>query len=43
MRNIIRNYKVHSFQGYYYSKPLPIDELIEKAKDGTIVSSTRQK
>ena len=43
MRNIIRNYKVHSFQGYYYSKPLPIDELIEKAKDGTIVSSTRKK
>ena len=34
MRDIIQDYGVHSFQGYYYSKPLPIDELLEKVKGG---------
>lgn len=34
MRNIIRGYGIHSFQGYYYSKPLAIEELLEKAKNG---------
>ncbi|MBQ1547124.1 MAG: EAL domain-containing protein [Lachnospiraceae bacterium] len=34
MCNIIRDYGVHSFQGYYYSKPIPIEDLLEKVKDG---------
>lgn len=34
MRDIIKNYGVHSFQGYYYSKPIFIDELLAKLKDG---------
>ena len=34
MRDIIRTYGVHSFQGYFYSKPLPIDEFIDKVKSG---------
>jgi EAL domain-containing protein (putative c-di-GMP-specific phosphodiesterase class I) len=34
MRDIIRDYSVHSFQGYYYSKPVPMDELIEMVKNG---------
>ena len=34
MRDIIKDYGVHSFQGYYYSKPLLIEELLEKAKNG---------
>ena len=34
MRDIIRDYRVHSFQGYYYSKPVPMDELIEMVKNG---------
>lgn len=43
MRNIIRNYGVNSFQGFFYSKPLPIGELIEKTKNGTLVSSARSR
>ena len=35
MRDIIRDYRVHSFQGYYYSKPVPMDELIEMVKKGS--------
>ena len=42
MRNIIRSYGVNSFQGYYYSRPLPMDELLEKAKNGTIVSKPKK-
>lgn len=34
MRDIIRTYGVHSFQGYFYSKPLSIDEFIDKVKSG---------
>ena len=30
MRDIIRKYGIHSFQGYYYSKPISIDELVNK-------------
>ncbi len=30
MRDFLRRYKITSFQGYYYSKPIPIDEFIEK-------------
>ncbi|MBO4782622.1 MAG: EAL domain-containing protein [Lachnospiraceae bacterium] len=34
MRDIIKDYGIHSFQGYYYSKPIPIDELLEMVKNG---------
>ena len=34
MRDIIRDYSIHSFQGYFYSKPVPIDELECKAETG---------
>ena len=33
MRDIIKDYGIHSFQGYYYSKPISIDELLEKVKE----------
>ncbi len=36
MRDIIRKYGIHSFQGYYYSKPVPIDELLAMIKDGRL-------
>ena len=35
MRNIIRDYGIHSFQGYFYSKPILIDELLEMLKSGS--------
>ncbi len=35
MRDIIRNYGIHSFQGYYYSKPITIEEFVSKIKSGT--------
>ena len=28
VRDILRNYRVESFQGYYYAKPLPADRLL---------------
>jgi len=34
MRDIIKDYGIHSFQGYYYSKPVSIDELLENVKSG---------
>ena len=34
MRDIIRDYGIHSFQGYYYSKPITIEEMMDKAKNG---------
>lgn len=30
MRDFLRNYGIKSFQGYYYSKPIPMEELIKK-------------
>lgn len=30
MRDILREYRIHSFQGYYYSKPIENEEIIEK-------------
>ncbi len=33
-RDIIRDYHVNSFQGYYYSKPLTIEELLDRVKEG---------
>lgn len=30
MRDFLRHYGVKSFQGYYYSKPIPADEFIKK-------------
>ena len=29
MRDILKNYHVESFQGYYYSKPLLLDQFLE--------------
>jgi EAL domain-containing protein (putative c-di-GMP-specific phosphodiesterase class I) len=34
MCDIIKGYGIHSFQGYYYSKPIPIEDLLEKMKIG---------
>ena len=34
MCDIIRDYSVHSFQGYYYSKPLSIDEFMSRVENG---------
>ncbi|MCR5595825.1 MAG: EAL domain-containing protein [Lachnospiraceae bacterium] len=31
-RDILQKYNVHSFQGYYYSKPIEIDKLLEWKK-----------
>lgn len=36
MRDIIRDYQVHSIQGYFYSKPVPLEELLEMIKNGTV-------
>ncbi|MCM1507608.1 MAG: EAL domain-containing protein [Ruminococcus flavefaciens] len=30
MRDFLRNYGIKSFQGYYYSKPIPAEEFIKK-------------
>lgn len=30
MRDILREYGIHSLQGYYYSKPIENEELIAK-------------
>jgi EAL domain-containing protein (putative c-di-GMP-specific phosphodiesterase class I) len=30
MRDILLNYEVHSFQGYYYSRPIPLDDLLNR-------------
>lgn len=30
MRDFLRSYGIKSFQGYYYSKPIPMDEFIKK-------------
>lgn len=35
MRDIIRDYGIHSFQGYYYSKPIAVEELLDKIKTGS--------
>ena len=32
MRDILRNFRVGSFQGYYYAKPLPQDQLLKWQK-----------
>ncbi len=34
MRDIIKDYSIQSFQGYYYSKPLLIENLLEMVKNG---------
>ena len=28
MRDILRRYHVESFQGYYYAKPLPLEQFL---------------
>ncbi len=35
MRDIIKDYGIHSFQGYFYSKPIAIDELLNMVKSGS--------
>lgn len=35
MRDIIRDYDIHSFQGYYYSKPIPIEDFLSRLGSGT--------
>ena len=35
MREILKDYGIHSLQGYYYSRPVPIEELLDMAKRGT--------
>lgn len=30
MRDFLRNYSIKSLQGYYYSKPIPLDEFVKK-------------
>ncbi len=32
MRDILRKYEIQSFQGYYYSKPIELEQLIESIK-----------
>ena len=34
MKEIIKNYGVNSFQGYYYSKPLLVDDFLESVSKG---------
>ena len=33
MRDILRNFQVQSFQGYYYAKPIPLEECLAWKKD----------
>ena len=33
MKEILQKYRVESFQGYYYAKPLPIEDLEERVKN----------
>ena len=30
MRNFLRKYRIGSLQGYYYSKPIPVEEFTKK-------------
>lgn len=34
MRDILREFRVHSFQGYYYAKPLPLEQCLVWKKEG---------
>ncbi len=34
MRDILRGIHVHSFQGYYYAKPIPLDQCLVWKKEG---------
>jgi PAS domain S-box-containing protein len=34
MRDIVKSYGIHSFQGYYYSKPITIEDFLDKVKNG---------
>ena len=43
MRDIIKNYGIHSFQGYYYSKPISIEEFLSNIKNGTGCFSRQDK
>mgnify|MGYP002865638709 CR=1 FL=1 len=43
MRDILQNYNVQSFQGYYYSKPLPGEEYLEFLKERSERTETNSK
>ncbi|MBO6137490.1 MAG: EAL domain-containing protein [Lachnospiraceae bacterium] len=36
MRDILKEYGIHSFQGYYYSRPIEIEKLLKGIKSDTI-------
>ena len=43
MRDILRGYRVGSFQGYYYAKPLPLEQLSAwEDKEETTVTTTKE-
>ncbi|MBP5608111.1 MAG: EAL domain-containing protein [Lachnospiraceae bacterium] len=35
MREILKEYGIHSLQGYYYSRPVPIEEIVDRLRSGT--------
>ena len=35
MKEILQNFRVESFQGYYYAKPLMLDQFLEWREDRT--------
>ena len=36
MRDILREYGINCFQGYYYSKPVPQDDFLTIIRNGKI-------
>lgn len=42
MAEFLRQYRISSFQGYYYSKPIPIDELMERYCYGHEKADTKE-
>ena len=34
MRDILREFHVQSFQGYYYAKPIPLEQCLVWKKEG---------
>lgn len=38
MRDLLRKYNVDEFQGYYYSKPLPADEILDYIKNSISIT-----
>ena len=42
MRDIIRDYGVHSFQGYFYSRPLAIGDMLDRVRNGRDCFASRE-